>query len=146
MQNCPKFMIDFWVWSEILCVGQLARAKKIASFTEHPFMGQISSKYLFKLYHQKIFAVSFKSCIQLVLKVSFTSFLQPAWITTDSVVYPSSAVGCVQQVPKYISKVKLDRGQSSNISSEIIKIQKNGAWGNNFGKFPYYHFSTELNP
>jgi len=31
-------------------------------------MGQISAKYFFKLYHQKIFEVSFKRYIQLVLK------------------------------------------------------------------------------
>ena len=59
-------------------------------------MGQISTKYFFKLYRQKIFAASFESYIQLVLKTSFTSFLQPAWIETDSIVNPSSAVGCVQ--------------------------------------------------
>ena len=90
-------------------------------------MGQISSKYFFKLYPQKIFAVSFKNYIQLVLKISSTSFLQSAWIETDSVVNLSSAVDCVQLVPKYISKVKLDRGQSPNILSEIIEIDKNGA-------------------
>ena len=68
----------------------------------------------------KIFAVSFKCYIRLVLKNSFTSFLQPAWIETDSVVIPSSAVGCVQLVPEYISKVKLDRWQSPNILSEKL--------------------------
>ena len=78
-------------------------------------MGQISAKYLFKLYRQKIFAVSFKSYIQLVLNISFTSFPQSALIETDSIVNPSSAVGCVQLVPNYISKVKLDRGKSPNI-------------------------------
>ena len=31
----------------------------------------------------------------------------------------SSEVGCVQLVPKYISKVKLDRGKSPNILSDI---------------------------
>ena len=92
-------------------------------------MGQISAKYFFKLYSQKIFGVSFESYIQLVLKIWFTSFLQPAWNETDSNVNPSSAVGCVQLVPQYISKVKLDRGESPNIMSEIIEIHKNGAWG-----------------
>ena len=76
--------------------------------------------------------------------ISFTSFLQPAWIET--IVNPPSAVGCVQLVPKYTSKVKLDRGQSPNILSEIIEIHKNGAWGKHFPKFPYFHFSTGLNP
>ena len=43
-------------------------------------MGQISAKYFFKLYCQKIFAVSFKSYIQLVIKISFTSFhTVPDW-------------------------------------------------------------------
>ena len=68
-------------------------------------MGQISAKYFFKLYRQEIFAASFESYIQLVLKISFTSFPQPALIETDSIVNPSSAVGFVQLVPKYISKV-----------------------------------------
>ena len=88
-------------------------------------MGQISAKYLFELYPQKIFALSFKSYIQLVLKISFTSFLQPALIETDSSVNRSSAVGVVQLVPKYTSKVKLDRGRKPNILSEIIEIHKN---------------------
>ena len=127
MQNRPKFMIDFWVWlymsnildvickkheggvkSEILCVGQIARAekkgRKIAFLPDASFMGQISTKYFFKLYHKKIFAVSFKSYIQLVPKISFTSFLQPAWIETDSIVKCSSAVGCVQLVPNIYQK------------------------------------------
>ena len=56
-------------------------------------MGQISSKYFFKIYLQKIFAVTFKSYIQLVLKISFTSFPQPALIETDYIVNPSPAVG-----------------------------------------------------
>ena len=28
----------------------------------------------------------------------------------------------------------------------MIEIHKNGAWGKHFGKFPYVHFSTGLNP
>ena len=56
-------------------------------------MGQISAKYFFKLYRQKIFAVSFQSYIQLVLKISFTSFPQPALIETDYIVNASSAAG-----------------------------------------------------
>ena len=67
-------------------------------------MGQISAKYLFELYRKEIFEASFKSYIQLVLKIWFTSFLQPAWIETDSIVNPSSAVGCVQLVPNTYQK------------------------------------------
>ena len=48
-------------------------------------------------------------------------------VSDDSVANSFSAVGCVQLVPKYKSKVKLDRGQSPNILSEIIEIDKNGA-------------------
>ena len=62
-------------------------------------MEQIYSKYFFELYPKKIFAVSFKSYIQLVLKISFTSFLKPARIETDSIVNSFSAVGSVQLVP-----------------------------------------------
>ena len=95
--------------------------------TEAPFMGQISAKYLLKLYCRKIFAFSFKSYIQLVLKISFTFFPQPALIETDSNVNPSSVVGVVQLVPKYMSKVKPDREKSPNILSETIEIHKNEA-------------------
>ena len=83
-------------------------------------MGQISAKYFFKLYHQKIFAVSFKSYIQLVLKISFIPFLQPAWIETDSIVNSSSAVGCVQLVPKV--QIKSETGQRT--------ISKYFVWNN----------------
>ena len=44
---------------------------------------------------------------------------------------------CVQLVPKYMSKVKLDRGQSPNILSEIIILGENGICG---GKIPISHF------
>ena len=47
----------------------------------------------------------------------------PAEIATDSIPNRSSAYRCVQLVPKYTSKVKLSRGQSPNILSEIIKSQ-----------------------
>ena len=40
----------------------------------------------------------------------FTFFLQPASIETDSIANPPSAVDRIQLVPKYMSKVKLDRG------------------------------------
>ena len=70
-------------------------------------MGQISTKYFFKLYRHKIFAASFESYIQLVLKTSFTSFLQPAWIETDSIVNASAVVGCVQLVPNIYQKWRL---------------------------------------
>ena len=63
-------------------------------------MGRIWSKYFFKIYLQKIFAVTFKSYIQLDLKISFTSFPQPALLETDYILNPSSAVGFVQLVPK----------------------------------------------
>ena len=41
-------------------------------------------------------------------------------IETDSILNLTAAVGFVQLVPKYISKVKLGRRQSPNILSEII--------------------------
>ena len=78
--------------------------KKCSFSLRPPSWGQISPKYLFWLYRQKIFAVSFKSYIQLVLKISFISFQQPAWIETDSIVNSSSAVRCVQLVPNIHQK------------------------------------------
>ena len=73
MQNCQNFMIDIWVWSftsniwEVICKKHeggfwevwnfvclpisLCREKKqkIAFFSEAPFRGQISTRYLFKV-------------------------------------------------------------------------------------------------
>ena len=48
--------------------------------------------------------------VQLVPTILFTSFLQPASIETDPIANPPSAVDHIQLVPKYISKVKLERG------------------------------------
>ena len=62
-------------------------------------------------------------------------------IETDSSVNLSSAVGCIQLVPKYISKVKLDRGQPPNSLSEIIIPGKNGCCGVNI---PISHFLLSL--
>ena len=61
----------------------------------------------------------------------FTSFLQPARIETDSIVNHSSAVSCAKIVPKYIPTVKLKRGQSPNILSEMILLGENGHCGGN---------------
>ena len=68
--------------------------------------------------------------------IFFTSFLQPAGIATDSFENRSSAYGRVQLVPKYISKVKLNRGYSPNILSEIMRFQENGSRGKHFAQFP----------
>ena len=67
--------------------------------------------------------------------ILFKSFLQPAWIDTGSMWNPSSSVGCVQLVLKYILKVKLYRGQSPNIFSEIIIPRENGRCGGNIPIF-----------
>ena len=60
---------------------------------------------------------------------------------TDHHHHPSSADGCVQLVPKYIAKVKLDRGQSRNIFSEIIIPGENGGCG---GNIPILHFGQTV--
>ena len=143
MQNCCMFKIDIWVWSftsniwEVFCKKHEGGVRPVWNFvcwpirscrekkwkttfwSEAPFMGQISAKYFFELYCPKIFGVSFESYIQLVLKIWFTSFLQPAWNETDSIVNPSSAVGCVQLVPTYI---KSETGQR--------RISKYYVWNN----------------
>ena len=84
---------------------------------------QIFSKYFHLSDHHKIFGASFYRSHSTRPTIFFTSFLQPAGIATDSIENRSSAYGHVQLVPKYISKVKLSRGQSPNILSEIIKSQ-----------------------
>ena len=52
-----------------------------------------------------------------------------------------SAVDCIQLVPKYTSKVKLDRGQPPIILSEIIISGENGCCG---GNIPISHFLLSL--
>ena len=89
----------------------------------------------------KIFDVFFWGKCSTRPYILFTSFLQLAWIETDSSVNLSSAVGCIQLVPKYISKVKLDRGQPPNSLSEIIIPGKNGCCGVNI---PISHFLLSL--
>ena len=55
--------------------------------------------------------------------------MEHAKIETDSIVNPSSAVGCIQIVPKYISEAKMNRGQSPNILSEIFDLNENEGRG-----------------
>ena len=109
-------------------------------------MGQISTKYFFKLYRQKIFAASFESYIQLVLKTSFTSFLQPAWIETASIVNPSSALDCVQLDPNIIQKWNCAAGNLQIFLSEIIELQENGGGGGNLTQILYFPFYMGIAP
>ena len=102
------------------------------------------------IWNMKIFA--FLNALHQISEVSFrwqcstcpsiwvTFFRQPAWIETDSIVNPLSAVGCVQLVPKYTSKVKLDRGQSPISLSEITIPGENGCCGGNLAWISYFHF------
>ena len=88
-------------------------------------------KYLPLFVHRlKYLMCCFAASVQLVPK-SYShppfSLLRLKLITVHCSVNHSSAVGCVQLVPKYISKVKLDRDESPNILSETIEIHKNGA-------------------
>ena len=109
-------------------------------------MGQISTKYFFKLYRQKIFAASFESYIHSTGPQTFIHILPAACLNWNWFYCKSFCCSWLcSTCPENISKVKLDRRQSPNILSEIIEITKNGAWGNHFGKSPYYNFSTELN-
>ena len=74
-------------------------------------MGSEIYKYFLLFFHNlKIFDVRFEASVQLVPTILFTSFLQPASIETDSIANHPSAVDHIQLVPKYISKVKLERG------------------------------------
>ena len=57
----------------------------------------------------------------------FTSCLLTAWIATDSMAIFTAAVGCVQLVPKYISKVNLSSCRSPNIS--VWKNWTGRKWG-----------------
>ena len=53
--------------SEILCVGQLARAEQ--KIWKQHFSQRPPFFYFFKIYCQKIFVVSFKSYVQLVPEI-----------------------------------------------------------------------------
>ena len=99
-------------------------------------ISQIFHKYFHLLDHHKIFGASFYRSHSTRPTIFFTSFLQPAGIATDSFENRSSAYGRVQLVPKYISKVKLNRGYSPNILSEIMRFQENGSRGKHFAQFP----------
>ena len=99
-------------------------------------ISKIFYKYFHLSDHHKIFGASFYRSHSTRPTIFFTSFLQPAGIATDSIENRSSAHGHVQLVPKYISKVKLNRGYSPNILSEIMRFQENGSRGKHFAQFP----------
>ena len=100
---------------------------------EHCENGIWNIQIFFTFFHNlKIFDVRFEASVQLVPTILFTSFLQPASIETDPIANPPSAVDHIQLVPKYISKVKLERGWSPNILSEIMWVQENGSEGFDF--------------
>ena len=104
---------------------------------QHCENGIWNIQIFFTFFHNlKIFDVRFEASVQLVPTILFTSFLQPASIETDPIANPPSAVDHIQLVPKYISKVKLERGWSPNILSEIMRCQENGSRGKHFAKFP----------
>ena len=112
------------------------RNLKITFLSQALFIVQIFSKYFHLPDHHKIFGASFYRSHSTRPTIFFTSFLQPAGIATDSFENCSSAYGRVQLVPKYISKVKLNRGSSPNILSEIMRFQENGSRGKHFAQFP----------
>ena len=93
---------------------------KIIVFSVQPFIVKMQFE-IWKYLPSKLFLPKYLSCrlhnsVQLVPKILFTSFLQPASIETDPIANPPSAVDRIQLVPKYISKVKLGSWQSPNIS------------------------------
>ena len=78
-------------------------------FSQHSFsLWKCNLKYT-NIYHYLFIATNIWFA---VLQLVFNSSLQPDWIETDNIVIHPSAVGCDQLVPKYISKVKLDRWKS----------------------------------
>ena len=130
-----NILIQVWeVWNFVCWPISSCRAKnlKLTFFLEVPFMGQISAKYFFKIYCQKIFAVSFTSYIQLVPFILFTSFQQSAWITTSSFISIFSPLVAIHLVPNIWMKVKLTRLFHPNIS---ILTTENGGRGTHFAKF-----------
>ena len=113
---------------------------KIIFFSAQPFIVKMQFE-IWKYLPSKLFFPKYLSCrlhnsVQLVPTILFTSFLQPALIETDPIANPLSAVDHIHLVPKYMSKVKLERGWSPNILSEIMRCQENGSRGKHFAKFP----------
>ena len=102
-------------------------------FSVQPFIVKMQFE-IWKYLPSKLFLPKYLSCrlhnsVQLVPTILFTSFLQPASIETDPIANHPSAVDHIQLVPKYISKVKLERGWSPNILSEIIGLHENEGRG-----------------
>ena len=77
---------------------------KLQSLTGPASLRKWSLKYTniswYLLIVEKYFICSFEACVQPVSKHSFTPFLQPAAIATDSIANPPSAVDRIQLVPK----------------------------------------------
>ena len=78
--------------------------------------------------------------------ISFTSFLQPAWIETGSVVNPSSALDSVQLDPNIIQKWNCAAGNLQIFLSEIIELQENGGGGGNLTQILYFPFYMGIAP
>ena len=111
---------------------------KIIFFSVQPFIVKMQFE-IWKYLPSKLFLPKYLSCrlhnsVQLVPTILFTSFLQPASIETDPIANHPSAVDHIQLVPKYISKVKLKRGWSPNILSEIIGLHENEGRGGNLAQ------------
>ena len=82
----------------------------------------------------------FEASVQLVPK--FTSFLQPAWIETGSIVNPSPAAGCVQlYIESETGQRTISRYFLWNNHTEIIILGEHGGCG---GNFPISHFLMSL--
>ena len=126
-QFCSKYdnsSSDWWKTVQIL----------EEKYSRHIFVKNVNGiwniQIFFTFFHNlKIFDVRFEASVQLVPTILFTSFLQPASIETDPIANHPSAVDHIQLVPKYISKVKLERGWSPNILSEIIGLHENEGRG-----------------
>ena len=78
--------------------------------------------------------------------ISFTSFLQPAWIETGSIVNPSSALDCVQLDPNIIQKWNCAAGNLQIFPSEIIELQENVGGGGNLTQILYFPFYMGVAP
>ena len=78
--------------------------------------------------------------------ISFTSFLQPAWIETGSIINPSSALDCVQLDPNIIQKWNCAAGNLQIFLSEIIELQENGGGGGNLTQILYFPFYMGIAP
>ena len=126
---------EMWNLVRNLIFSCSTKILKITFFSRALFIVQIFHKYftiffisqIIKKYWEPVFQITFNSSHNL-----FHILPAACWNCNWFFWKSFFCDGRVQLVPKYISKVKLNRGYSPNILSEIMRFQENGSKGGHF--------------